>query len=139
MKHTKEKNDSPEIAKICKAISHPTRVDILKILIDKTRCNTTDIVNILPLAQSTISTHLLELRKVGFVTYENVGKNSYYSFNKQRFSDLMSLLKNQNLFYPENYIVSEFEKRQTQNKTKTFNKLKEFNYNFKKNSNESNT
>ena len=137
MSQVKEKNNSPEIAKLCKAISHPVRVDILKILIEKSRCNTTDIVNLLPLAQSTISTHLLELRKVWYVNYENIGKNSYYSFNSSKFFDLMSLLKTHQLFYPEDYILNEFENKHKSKHNQKHLKLKAYNYNFKKN--ESNT
>jgi DNA-binding transcriptional ArsR family regulator len=53
------------VAKYAKALSHPARVAILKILIQKNACICGDIVEELPLSQSTVSQHLKELKAAG--------------------------------------------------------------------------
>ena len=50
-----------KVAKYAKALSHPARVAIVKLLIQKQSCNCGDIVEELPLSQSTVSQHLKEL------------------------------------------------------------------------------
>jgi DNA-binding transcriptional ArsR family regulator len=55
------------IAKYAKALSHPARIAILRLLIKKQSCICGDIVNELPLSQSTISQHLKELKEAGLI------------------------------------------------------------------------
>jgi DNA-binding transcriptional ArsR family regulator len=54
--------DAEQTARFAKALSHPVRLTILKYLNNQSCCFTTDLVDALPLAQSTISQHLKELR-----------------------------------------------------------------------------
>jgi len=49
-------------AKLYKALGHPARIAILEFLIDEKACVCSDIVDHLPLSQSTISQHLKELK-----------------------------------------------------------------------------
>ena len=51
-----------EIAEIAKALSHPARIKILKILNELKSCMVGSIVDLLPLSQSTVSQHLKELK-----------------------------------------------------------------------------
>ena len=55
------------LAKYAKALSHPARVAILKLLISRQACICGDIVDELPLSQSTVSQHLKELKAVGLI------------------------------------------------------------------------
>ena len=55
------------IARYAKALSHPARVAILKLLIRKQACICGDIVDELPLSQSTVSQHLKELKEAGLI------------------------------------------------------------------------
>jgi DNA-binding transcriptional ArsR family regulator len=55
------------IAKYAKAISHPARVMILNLLIKKQACVCGDIVDEIPLSQSTVSQHLKELKNAGLI------------------------------------------------------------------------
>ena len=55
------------LANLAKALSHPVRIRILKILNEKNVCICGEIVELLPLAQSTVSQHLKELKKVGLI------------------------------------------------------------------------
>ncbi len=55
------------IAELAKAFAHPARVMILEYLIEVKTCVCGDIVDALPLAQSTVSQHLKELKKAGII------------------------------------------------------------------------
>jgi DNA-binding transcriptional ArsR family regulator len=56
-----------ELAALAKALAHPARVKIVRILIRKNACICGDIVDELPLAQSTVSQHLKVLKEAGLV------------------------------------------------------------------------
>jgi DNA-binding transcriptional ArsR family regulator len=56
-----------QLARLAKAIAHPARVAILRMLVRHEGCIVGDIVDELPLAQSTISQHLKQLRDAGLI------------------------------------------------------------------------
>lgn len=56
-----------ELANLAKAIGHPIRVKILRILSRKQSCICGEIVEELPLAQSTVSQHLKVLKEAGII------------------------------------------------------------------------
>jgi DNA-binding transcriptional ArsR family regulator len=70
-----------EIASIAKALSHPARVKILNILNQRNVCITGEIVDLLPLAQATVSQHLKELKDVGLIKGEVEGLKMCYCIN----------------------------------------------------------
>lgn len=55
------------LANLAKAIGHPARVSILRLLIHRNGCIVGDLVDELPLAQSTISQHLKQLKAAGLI------------------------------------------------------------------------
>lgn len=55
------------LAKYAKALAHPARIAILKFLSKKQSCMCGDIVEELPLSQSTVSQHLKELKEAGLI------------------------------------------------------------------------
>ncbi len=61
---TKSQN---EVAAIAKALAHPARIAILQYLAEQKVCMCGDIVQELPLSQSTVSQHLKELKKAGLI------------------------------------------------------------------------
>jgi ArsR family transcriptional regulator, arsenate/arsenite/antimonite-responsive transcriptional repressor len=61
------KQADEELAAMAKAIGHPARVQILRILSRRTSCVCGDIVDELPLAQSTVSQHLKVLKESGLI------------------------------------------------------------------------
>lgn len=88
-------NNDKQLAELAKALAHPARIKILKILIDKNVCMCGDIVKLLPLAQSTVSQHLKELKKAGLIRGEIEGPKICYCLDndvlkkaKQAFTDL---------------------------------------------------
>ncbi|MEE9432505.1 MAG: metalloregulator ArsR/SmtB family transcription factor [Melioribacteraceae bacterium] len=64
------KKDTEELARFAKALGHPTRIEILKHLENQSCCFTGDLVEVFPLAQSTISQHLKELKDAGLIDGE---------------------------------------------------------------------
>lgn len=65
-------------ARLAKAIGHPARIAILKHLAERSECVCSDIVEELPLSQSTVSQHLKELKNVGLIKGRITGVNSCY-------------------------------------------------------------
>jgi DNA-binding transcriptional ArsR family regulator len=70
------------IATYAKALSHPARVAILRLLLQKKSCVCGDIVSELPLSQSTVSQHLKELKSAGLIDGEIEGVRICYCINK---------------------------------------------------------
>lgn len=66
------------VADFAKVLSHPARVAILKVLAKKGTCICGEIVEVLPLAQSTVSQHLKEMKEAGIITGEVEGAKSCY-------------------------------------------------------------
>jgi len=73
--------DDAALAALGKALGHPVRVKILRILASRQACVTGDVVAALPLAQSTVSEHLRVLREAGLVQGEIEGPRTRYCIN----------------------------------------------------------
>lgn len=86
-----------DLAAFAKSLSHPARIAILKMLAQKNECLCGEIVEVLPLAQSTVSQHLKELKSAGLITGEIDGPRSCYCINWKAFekfnSDFNSLFE----------------------------------------------
>lgn len=70
-----------KISEFAKALSHPARIAILKKLADENKCICGEIVEIMPLSQSTVSQHLKELKSAGLIQGEIEGVASKYCIN----------------------------------------------------------
>ena len=73
--------DDDRLAAMAKAIGHPARIAILRLLAHRDTCATGDVVAELPLAQSTVSEHLRILREAGLVQGEIEGPRTRYCVN----------------------------------------------------------
>lgn len=69
------------IAALAKALGHPARIAILKHLTEINACVCGDLVEVLPLSQSTVSQHLRELKKVGIIQGNIEGTSTCYCIN----------------------------------------------------------
>lgn len=78
-KFTKEQN---YLANIAKALGHPARIAILQTLTKRKTCVCGDLVDELPLSQSTISQHLAELKKIGLITGTINGPSTCYCIDQ---------------------------------------------------------
>ena len=70
LEHINYQGDTEALARFAKALGHPTRIAILRYLENQSCCFTGDLVEIFPLAQSTISQHLKELKLAGLIQGE---------------------------------------------------------------------
>lgn len=70
--------EQKKLVKMFKALGNPTRFEIMKFLVTHPSCITGDIVQFLPLAQSTVSQHLKVLREAGWIEGEVEGPATSY-------------------------------------------------------------
>ena len=75
-----------KIAIYAKALAHPARVAILQLLLKKQSCICGDIVDELPLSQSTVSQHLKELKEAGLIKGNIEGKKICYCINEKEWA-----------------------------------------------------
>ena len=97
IQHIEYLAETEDLARFAKALGHPTRIKILNYLENQSCCFTGDLVEIIPLAQSTISQHLKELKDAGLIQGEvNPPKIKYcihqenWARAKQLFSDFFN-------------------------------------------------
>ncbi len=85
--HKKEEFTQKEqdLAEFAKALAHPARIAILKVLAQHNECICGQIVEVLPLAQSTVSQHLKELKSAGLISGTVDGPRSCYCINWKAF------------------------------------------------------
>lgn len=76
-------NSQEEMAKFAKALAHPTRLEILRLLSTQSCCFTGDLVRVLPIAQSTVSQHLKELKNAGLIQGEINPPKIKYCINQE--------------------------------------------------------
>ena len=82
-----------ELAGFGRALGHPARVDIVRMLIESGECVCGGIVERLPLAQATVSQHLKVLRASGLVRGEIDGPRVCYCINPEAVKRFKSLLE----------------------------------------------
>jgi DNA-binding transcriptional ArsR family regulator len=82
-----------QLAKIAKALSHPARIAIIKILARQNTCQCSFLVEELPLSQSTVSQHLKELKDAGLIQGEINPPKIKYCINKQNFELASSMFR----------------------------------------------
>jgi len=81
-----------DIAKYAKALAHPARISIIQLLLKKQSCVCGDIVDELPISQSTVSQHLKELKEVGLIKGEIEGTSICYCLDEKEWSKASSLI-----------------------------------------------
>jgi DNA-binding transcriptional ArsR family regulator len=74
------------IAAYAKALAHPARVAILRLLLKKQVCVCGDIVDELPLSQSTVSQHLKELKVAGLIKGDIEGPRVCYCIDEKEWA-----------------------------------------------------
>ncbi len=80
------------LSKYAKALSHPARVAILKLLVKQNSCICGDIVEELPLSQSTVSQHLKELKEAGLIKGEIDGVKICYCIDEAEWKKARQIL-----------------------------------------------
>ena len=82
---TQEQN---EMARLAKALAHPARMAILMHLLQARQCITGQLVDVLGLAQPTISQHLKELKAVGLIRGTVEGTSVCYCIDSERWAEI---------------------------------------------------
>lgn len=85
--------DAEEFATYAKALGHPARVAIMRLLLTKENCVCGEIVDELPLAQSTVSQHLKQLKAAGLIRGEIDGPRVCYCVEPQAMARFKLLTK----------------------------------------------
>lgn len=85
--------DEQQLADFAKALAHPVRIKILKLLNSQPCCYTGDLTQTFPLAQSTISQHLKALKDAGLIQGEIMPPKVRYCLNQDNWKAATSLFK----------------------------------------------
>lgn len=97
------KKKQNRIAVLAKAFDHPARVAILEYILTNESCITNDLVNELPLSQSTISQHLRELKQIGIIKGEVEGPKLSYCIDENVWEEAKDIFINMfSKFVPKN-------------------------------------
>ncbi len=83
-----------KLAKYAKALGHPARIAILQLLLKEQNCICGDIVNELPLSQSTVSQHLKELKEAGLIKGDIDGVKICYCVDEKEWKNAKQVLNN---------------------------------------------
>ncbi len=82
-----------DLARLAKALGHPARVHILKVLLAKETCIAGEISDELPLAASTVSQHLKVLKEAGLIKGEVDGPRRCYCVDRSVLAHLKDLVR----------------------------------------------
>ena len=81
-----------EMSEILKAFGHPARLEIVKFLINSPTCICGDIVEFLPLSQSTVSKHLSDLKNAGIIKGTISGNSICYCLDERTINKLQDFI-----------------------------------------------
>ena len=82
-----------QIARFAKALGHPVRVYVLELLSKQACCYSGDLSEFLPVAKSTLSQHLKELKNVGLIQGEIELPKVKYCINRENWDLAKNLFK----------------------------------------------
>lgn len=94
MKNKVIKDNQIKFARYAKALSHPVRVYIVQMLASQDCCYSGDIAEILPIARSTLSQHLNELKDAGLIQGCFEPPKIKYCIHKENYEEVKKLFKN---------------------------------------------
>lgn len=81
------------LANFARALSHPARIAILKEIAQRGTSSCGEIVDVMPLAQATVSQHLRELKNAGLITGEVDGAKSCYAVDPRAVEEMEKLMQ----------------------------------------------
>ena len=82
-----------KVARFAKAMCHPVRIYVLEVLSKQSCCYSGDLSENLPIAKSTLSQHLKELKEAGLIQGEIEAPKIKYCINKENWKEAQSLFK----------------------------------------------
>ncbi len=84
-------DDEQRLARYAKALGHPARIAIMKLLAKQTSCFCGEIVDELPIAQATVSQHLKELKSAGLIQGSIDPPKVIYCVNRKEWDEAKRL------------------------------------------------
>lgn len=84
--------DVDDLARMCKALAHPARVQLLQHLVGYGDCYFGSLTDVLPLAPSTISQHVSILKEAGLIEGSSDARRVCYCVNKERLRQLKAAI-----------------------------------------------
>jgi len=87
------KDEQKRLARFAKAMGHPIRIYVLELLAEQTCCYSGDLSEVLPIAKSTLSQHLKELKEAGLIQGEIEAPRIKYCINKENWKEAQTLFK----------------------------------------------
>ena len=85
--------EQKKAARYAKAMGHPVRMYVLELLSKQACCYSGDLTDILPIAKSTLSQHLKELKEAGLIQGETEAPKIKYCLNKKNWEEAKQLVK----------------------------------------------
>ena len=85
--------DQQKAARYAKAMGHPVRMYVLELLSKQSCCYSGDLSEELPIAKSTLSQHLKELKDAGLIQGEIEAPKIKYCLNKENWEEAQRLFK----------------------------------------------
>jgi len=85
-------DEQKKAARYAKAMGHPIRLYVLELLSSQSCCYSGDLSDILPIAKSTLSQHLKELRDAGLIQGEIEAPRIKYCINQENWKEAKYLL-----------------------------------------------
>lgn len=86
-------DEQKKVARYAKAMGHPVRIYVLKLLSKQACCYSGDLTDILPIAKSTLSQHLKGLKDAGLIQGEIEAPKIKYCINKENWKEAQALFK----------------------------------------------
>ena len=87
-------DEQTKIARMAKALGHPVRIYIIEFLSKQSCCYSGDLSDVLPIAKSTLSQHLKELKDAGLIQGEIETPRIKYCLNQENWKIAQNLFKN---------------------------------------------
>ena len=85
--------ENKKLARFAKALGHPIRLYVLELLSKQSCCYSGDLSEILPIAKSTLSQHLKELKEAGLIQGETEAPKIKYCLNRENWQLAQELFK----------------------------------------------
>lgn len=86
--------EQQKAARYAKAMGHPIRMYVLELLSKQTCCYSGDLSEVLPIAKSTLSQHLKELKNAGLIQGETEPPKIKYCLNPENWNEAKKLFRN---------------------------------------------
>ncbi len=84
-------SEQKRAARYAKALGHPIRIYILGLLSKQSCCYSGDLTEVLPIAKSTLSQHLKELKEAGLIQGEIEAPKIKYCLNRENWAEARML------------------------------------------------